>query len=215
MSSYEGLIVDFGGVLTTPLEDAMQSFAESRGIDLQDLVRVALAAYHGEGDDLVVRFEKGHMDDAEFALEFARRLSETTGVDVTADRLLQDLLGTLRLEEEMIDAVRRAREGGIKTALLSNSWGLELYPRELLVEICDVVVISGEVGMRKPDRDIFDLTLERLKLEPEACVFVDDHPGHLKTAQEVGMKTVLHRTPKETVGELEELLELALSGSAR
>jgi putative hydrolase of the HAD superfamily len=215
MKKYEAVIVDFGGVLTTPLEDAMQSFAESRGIDLQHLVRVALAAYHGEGDELVVRFEKGQMDDAEFALEFAQRLSDVTGVDVAADQLLHDLLGTLQLEEDMIEAVRRARAAGLKTALLSNSWGLELYPRDLLVEICDVVVISGEVGMRKPDRDIFDLTLEKLGLKADACVFVDDHPGHLKTAQEVGMTTVIHRTPRETIAELERLLGLSLSESVR
>jgi putative hydrolase of the HAD superfamily len=78
-----------------------------------------------------------------------------------------------------------------------------------------VVVISGEVGMRKPDRDIFDLTLEKLGVEADACVFVDDHPGHLQTAQEVGMTTVLHRTPRETVAELEELLDLSLSESVR
>lgn len=214
MSTYESLIVDFGGVLTTPLEDAMGNFAESQGIELQDLVRVALAAYHGEGDDLVVQFEKGAIPDAEFALAFAQRLSEASGRQVEAEGLLHRLLGSLRLEDDMFDMLRCARGAGIKTALLSNSWGLELYPRDLLSETCDVVVISGEVGMRKPDADIFTFTTDKLGLDPQVCIFVDDHPGHLKTAAEVGMKTVLHKNPAQTIAELEGLLEMPLRAGA-
>lgn len=210
MTDYRSLIVDFGGVLTTPLGDAMGEFAERNGIELQDLVRVALAAYHGEDDDLVVRFEKGEIGEPEFALEFARRLSDASGKQVDADGLLHGLLGSLRMEEDMVEAVRRAREAGIKTALLSNSWGLSLYPRRVLEEVCDVIVISGEVGMRKPDPEIFTLTTDKLGLEPGACIFVDDHPGHLKTAAEVGMRTVLHRTPDETITQLEDLLQIEL-----
>lgn len=215
MSDYRALIVDFGGVLTTPLGDAMGDFAQQNDIELQDLVRVALAAYHGEEvynpHSLVVRFEKGEISDSEFSLEFARRLSEASGKQVDADGLLHGLLGSLRMEEDMVEAVRRARAAGVKTALLSNSWGVSLYPRGLLEEICDVIVISGEVGMRKPDPEIFTLTTDKLALEPEVCIFVDDHPGHLKTAAEVGMRTVLHRTPAETIQELEDLLEIELT----
>jgi putative hydrolase of the HAD superfamily len=74
----------------------------------------------------------------------------------------------------------------------------------------DVVVISGEVGMRKPDEDIYLHTTEALGLAPSDCVFVDDHPGHLKTAEALGMSTVLHRTPAETLTELSTLLNLPL-----
>lgn len=215
MTRYRSLIVDFGGVLTTPLGDAMADYAHKQGIELQDLVRVALAAYHGEEvynpDSLVVRFEKGQISDAEFSLAFAEKLRDASGQEIEPDGLLHGLLGSLRMEDDMVEAVRRARAAGIKTALLSNSWGTGLYPRGLLDEICDVIVISGEVGMRKPDAEIFTLTTDKLGLEPDACIFVDDHPGHLKTAAEVGMTTVLHRTPAETIPELEGLLELELS----
>lgn len=214
MTAYRSLIVDFGGVLTTPLEDAMVHFADSHGIELQDLVRVALAAYHGEEmynpDSLVVRFEKGQISDSEFALAFAQRLTEASGQQVEAEGLLHRLLGSLRLEDEMFEMLRCARGAGIKTALLSNSWGLELYPRDLLAETCEVIVISGEVGMRKPDAEIFTFTTDKLGLEPQECIFVDDHPGHLKTARDVGMETVLHKSPAETIAELETLLEMPL-----
>lgn len=212
VTQHRALIVDFGGVLTTPLQDAMAHFAEEHGIELQDLVRVALAAYaEGGGDQLVVQFETGQIGEAEFALAFAQRLSEVSGREIEPEGLVTRLLSSLRLEDGMIEAVRRSRAAGVKTALLSNSWGLELYPRSLLDEVCDVVVISGEVGLRKPDPAIFRMTTDKLDVPPEHCIFVDDHPGHLKTAQEIGMTTVLHRSPAETIPELEALLGLQLS----
>ena len=209
-TAYEALIVDFGGVLTTPLQDAMVSFAESIGIELQDLVRVALKAYTGDTDPLVVAFEKGELGEAEFGIQFAQRLAQETGVEVDPERIVGQMFGGIRLEEGMLDAVGAARRAGFKTGLLSNSWGLSGYPRERLAEIMDIVVISAEVGMRKPDTEIFELTAAKLGVAPEASVFVDDHPGHLQAAQELGMKTVLHREPAQTIAELEELLGVPL-----
>ena len=208
---YEALIVDFGGVLTTPLQDSFVMFAESLGIELQDLVRVALKAYTGDTDPLVVAFETGAISDEEFSRQFAQRITDETGVQVDAEGLVERMFGGMRLEEGMLDAVAAAKRAGFKTALLSNSWGMSGYPRERLGKIMDVIVISGEVGMRKPDPEIFTFTTEKLGLAPAECVFVDDHPGHLKAAQEAGMTTVLHREPAQTIPELETLLGVALS----
>ena len=214
MRRFDALIVDFGGVLTTPLQDAMVHFADDLGIELQDLVRVALGAYAGQEDDLVHRFEKGHIDDEEFAADFAARLQAETGKSVDPEGLVGRIFAGMKAEEAMMEAVVTARRQGYKTALLSNSWGLSLYPRHLFPEMFDVVVISGEVGLRKPDTAIFELTIEKLGLAAERCVFVDDHPGHLKGALETGMTTVLHRSPDQTIAELEELLEIRLGAEA-
>jgi putative hydrolase of the HAD superfamily len=211
MSRYEALIVDFGGVLTTPLQGALAGFAEALGIELQDLVRVALRAYSGADDDLVVSFETGRIEEAEFARSFAARLKEETGKEIEAEGLVERIFAGLELEEPMMEAVVHARQAGLKTALLSNSWGLSLYPRHRFPEMFDVVVISGEVGMRKPDPAIFEHTIKELGIPAEKCVFVDDHPGHLKAAQDAGMVTVLHRTPSTTITELQALLSVPLS----
>jgi epoxide hydrolase-like predicted phosphatase len=210
-SRFEALVVDFGGVLTTPLQDSFVMFAETLGIELQDLVRVALRAYTGDTDPLVVAFETGTIEDDEFALEFAQRLAQETGVEVDPERLVERMFGGMRLEEGMFDALAAAKKAGFKTALLSNSWGLSGYPRERLAAVMDVVVISAEVGMRKPDPEIFALTTGKLGVAPEVCVFVDDHPGHLKAANEAGMATVLHREPAQSIAELETLLGVPLS----
>ena len=214
MSAYRALVVDFGGVLTTPLQEAMFRFAEGAGIELQHLARAALGGYMGSDDSLVFGFEKGQISQEEFAKAFAERLREESGIEVDPETLIQRLFGGLELEESMFTAVERARAHGLKTGLLSNSWGTALYPRARLDPIFDVQVISGEVGLRKPDPAIFELTTSRLGVPSETCVFVDDHPGHLTAAAEAGMTTVLHREPARTIAELESLLGLTLSGSS-
>lgn len=207
---FKALIVDFGGVLTTPLQDAMAGYAQSLGIELQDLVRVALRAYAGEDDNLVTGFETGKVPEDEFAVAFAQRLSEVTPAPVDPTTVVDGLFAGMSLEDDMIDAVATARAHGLKTGLLSNSWSLRHYPRERFDGIFDATVISGEVGLRKPDPAIYRLATERLGVAAEECVFVDDHPGHLKAALAEGMTTVLHKTPAETIEELRNLLRVDL-----
>ena len=204
--AFEALVVDFGGVLTTSLQDEMVRFSDELGIELQDLVRVALQAYSGGDDPLVTAFETGRISEEAFTTQFTQRLEEATGVTVEPSELIARMFGGVRLEEDMFSALAAARASGFKTGLLSNSWGVSTYPRERLEEVMDVIVISGEVAMRKPDSEIFELTASKLGVPPEACVFVDDHPGHLEAAKELGMTTVLHREPSQTISELEALL---------
>jgi putative hydrolase of the HAD superfamily len=210
VSRYHALVIDFGGVMTTSLENAMAAFAMAKGIEMQHLVRAALSAYMGAEDELVTDFEMGRISEVDFSVAFAARLEEYSGVHVEHDGLVAELFEALDLEEIMFELVERAKSGGYRTALLSNSWGMGLYPIDRIRELLDVVVISGEVGLRKPDPDIYKLTVDKLGLEAEACVFVDDHPGHLKAAQEAGMTTVLHKSPAQSIPEVEALLGLTI-----
>jgi putative hydrolase of the HAD superfamily len=206
-SRFQALVVDFGGVLTGPMQEAMVRFAAEIGIELQDLVRAALGAYSGGDDNLVTDFETGRISEEEFAEAFAKRLEEVSGRPISHENLVRRIF-RLELEEPMLDLVARARDAGYRTALLSNSWGTKYYPRDRLDPLFDVMVISGEVGLRKPDPAIFELTLEKLGLEASGCVFVDDHPGHLTPARDMGMTTVLHRSPGQTITEVDALLGL-------
>jgi putative hydrolase of the HAD superfamily len=210
VSRYHALVIDFGGVMTTSLENAMAAFAMAKGIEMQHLVRAALSAYMGAEDELVTDFEMGRISEVDFSVAFAARLEEYSGVHVEHDGLVAELFEALDLEEIMFELVERAKSGGYRTALLSNSWGMGLYPIDRIRELFDVVVISGEVGLRKPDPDIYKLTVDKLGVEAEACVFVDDHPGHLKAAQEAGMTTVLHKSPAQSIPEVEALLGLTI-----
>ena len=113
-------------------------------------------------------------------------------------------------DEAMFDAVAAARRAGVRTGLVSNSWGEEGYDRTRFGELFDVLVISGEIGIRKPAPEIYALAAEKLGLEPERIVFVDDLAGNLKPARAIGMATVLHRDAAGTLAELEQHLGVSL-----
>jgi putative hydrolase of the HAD superfamily len=209
--AFDALIVDFGGVLTNPLQVSLDAFAQSVGIELQDLVRAILPIYSGAGDALVERFETGSLDEAEFSRELALRIEEASGRYVEPEGLVGRIFGRMQLEPQMLEAVAGARRYELKTALLSNSWGRDGYPRERFKDLFDVVLISAEVGLRKPDPRIFGLVVARLGVPGERCVFVDDYPGHLPPAEGAGMTTILHISPEETVRRLTHLLGVPLT----
>nr|WP_282600272.1 HAD-IA family hydrolase [Patulibacter sp. SYSU D01012] len=121
------------------------------------------------------------------------------------------MFAALRADEAMVGAVRRAKAAGVRTALVSNSWGDGMrYDEELLRDGFDAVVLSHELRIRKPDPGMFLAATERLGLPPETCVFVDDLPFNLEPAAALGMATVLHRDAATTLPRLETLLGVAL-----
>jgi putative hydrolase of the HAD superfamily len=184
MAGRRGLIVDFGGVLTTDVFASFRAFCEAEGL-APDAVRDRFRS-DAEARGLLESLEIGAITEA----EYEPRLAAVLGV--APEGLVDRLFGGMQPDEAMLAGVRAARGAGIRTALLSNSWGDDRYDRAQLEPLFDAWVISGEVGLRKPDPAIYALAAERLKLAPEACVFIDDLPGNLKPAAALGMATVLH-----------------------
>lgn len=198
-----GLLVDWGGVLTTDLFASFAAFCAREGLD-PDRLRKAFRHDEAARESLIA-LEEGRMAEA----EFEPRLAAILGVG--PDGLIDRLFAGSSAEPAMMDAVRSARAAGVRTGLVSNSWGTRRYPRELLAELFDGVVISGEVGMRKPAPEIYALGAESVGLEPRDCVFVDDLPFNLDPARELGMAVVHHVSPPDTIAELERVLGLALA----
>lgn len=198
-----GLLVDYGGVLTTPLLGTFKAFCESEGLDPQALRQAFIQ--DEEAVRALVRFEKGQAEEAEFEVVLAERLG------VPAEGLIDRLFSQLRPEPLVIDAVAAARRRGIRCGLLSNSWG-HRYDRSRWEEMFDVTVISGELGLRKPDPEIYELAAERLGLPPQDIVFVDDIEHNLPPAAALGMATIHHTDPDTTVAELDRVLGLPPHG---
>ena len=119
----------------------------------------------------------------------------------------------LEPDAAMLGAVGAARAAGVRTGLISNSWGLGIYDRLDSTDLFDATVISGEVGMHKPQPEIYLLACERLGVEPAAAVFVDDLRENCAGAEEVGMTAVLHRDSAETIARLEQLLGVELASA--
>ena len=201
-----GLLIDFGGVLTSNVFEAFRAFAEAEGLD-RDAV-TTLFKTERDALQLLKDLESGAIGTAEFGPPFAKLAG--LGPD-RADGLVARMFSALQADEAMTTMVRRAKASGIRTGLISNSWGDGMaYDEELLSEGFDAVVLSHEVRMRKPTPEIFVIGAERIGLSPGECVFVDDLPFNLPPAEELGMTTVLHRDAAETVPRLEELFGVPL-----
>ena len=119
-------------------------------------MREWLGTQQGElaADNPVAALERGEIEVPHFEEQLAARLTEVTGHPVEAVGLLQRMFDQFEHAPAMSALVLRATRAGLRTGLLSNSWGNE-YPREGWDQMFDAVVISGEVGMRKPEPQIY------------------------------------------------------------
>ena len=198
-----GLLVDFGGVLTTNVFESFRAFSESEGLDPDAVKR--LFRERGEGLALLRQLERGEVEIPEFEQRFAPLLGVRE-----ADGMVQRLFAGVQADERMVEAVKRVKASGRPTGLISNSWGGASYDRVDVSELFDAVVISGEVGLHKPEPEIFRLGAERVGAEPEECVFVDDLRENCAGAEAVGMTAILHRGADGTIPELERLLGVDL-----
>lgn len=198
----KGLLIDWGGVLTTNLFASFHEYCVKASISTETLIERFSA--DPSFRELLIALEKGAMEEATFEQRFA----ELLGVEPTG--LIDGLFAGVQPDMAMIEAVRRARESGIRTALVSNSWGVHRYPHDLFEKLFDGIVISGQEKTRKPSRRMYQLGAERAGLAPHLCVFVDDLPFNLKPAEELGMATIHHTSADETIPQLERLLGVRL-----
>lgn len=199
------LLIDFGGVLTAPISRAFGALAAAAGLDPDAALRI-LATHEGARTALA-EHETGRLDDDGFEDAFAAALTEAGG-RVRARGMLADLATHMDLDEPMIDLVREARAAGVPVALVSNSLGRDCYARLDLDELFDVAVISAQVGVRKPSREIYRIACERLGAAPGDCVLVDDLEHNLVGAARLGIHGILHRTAGESVPRIREALAL-------
>ena len=200
----KGLLTDFGGVLTTNVFDSFKAFCEAEGLPPDTVKRTFRE--NPEALSELRALERGDLTVEEFEPRFAPHLgiAETTG-------LVERLFAGVGPDEPMIDAVRRAHEAGIRTGVISNSWGGTSYDVADWRDLFDAIVISGEVGLHKPGREIFELTLSELGLGASECVFIDDLRENIAGAEAVGITGILHRGAATTLPELERLLGIPLA----
>ncbi|RKE21967.1 HAD-IA family hydrolase [Streptomyces sp. TLI_171] len=203
-----GLILDFGGVLTTPLLPAVLAFEAREGLP-QGACLTALYK-DPEGVRITSDLERGAVSQVAWN-EFAGAM-----LGVSPDNLMGRIFGDLRPEPRIIDAAAAARRAGIKVGILSNSVGLapwDLYAGYELESLYDAVVISEHHLLRKPDAALFEIALKSMDLPAEECVFVDDTEAYVRAAEELGLAGVHNQDPAQTVAALSELLGVDLEAA--
>jgi putative hydrolase of the HAD superfamily len=196
----DAVLLDWGGVMTGDIFGSFAAYCEGAGLErdaLADLFR-----HDRDARTLLIDFECGRIEDD----AFAQRLAGALGLG-SHEGLVEGLMAGATTDDAMVAGVRALSEHGVPTCLVSNSWGSRSYPRELLDELFDALVISGEEGFRKPDPRMYELGARRLGVPPERCVFVDDLAFNLEPARELGMATVHHTSAQETLAELDRLLD--------
>jgi putative hydrolase of the HAD superfamily len=201
------LLLDFNGVLTSDLFAAYRAFCIANGLAADALFN--LLTDHPDGHDLLVGLETGRIAQPQFEQSVGRLL----GIDGAG--MIAAITGHLGSETQLLDFAEQLRHLGVKTGVASNSLGLQPFnPYESwhLAQRFDTVVLSGQVGLRKPEPEIFLLSAERLGVSCGQCVFVDDMIHNLEPARALGMTTVHHTNSETTIRELRHLFADVLSG---
>jgi len=204
MTSYEGLLLDFGGVVTTDFFASLGAHCERLGLP-HDSFR-NLVTTDPVGRELYHQVERGELSQPDFEEKIAQLLG------VQPSGLIQGLLADLRPEPVMAEVVARARTARIRVGVITNSWGTAPYDPYAVYQLdqrFDAVVISSQVGLRKPEPAIYRLAADELAVPLGRIVFVDDIVANLQPAHELGMAVIHHVDPARTVRELERLLGLS------
>jgi epoxide hydrolase-like predicted phosphatase len=205
MAEVKAIVCDFGGVLTTPLLSAFAAVQDEVGVSAENLGR-AMREGLAEGEELpLFRLERGEISEDEFLDRLEDGLESLLGHRPHLRRFRHTFFGALDPNEPMIELMRELKASGLKMAMLTNNvreweplWRSMLPVDEIFEEIVD----SAFVGCRKPERRIYELTLERIGMPAEACLFVDDLPHNCEGAKAVGMNAVHFRDNEQAIGEI-------------
>ncbi|MEU4157879.1 HAD-IA family hydrolase [Actinoplanes sp. NPDC026670] len=209
MSRRAGLILDFGGVLTTSVPACAVGFDRRAG--LPEGTFLSIIAKHPEGAAVYADLERGAISQT----EWNERTGALLGIDGT--NLLGRVLQDLHPEPSVIAAAQAARAAGIRVGIFSNSLGTEphdVYAGYDFDRLYDTVLISEHYKMRKPDPEIYAIMLDLMELPGGACVFVDDTTRNLAPAENLGIATILAKEPADTIAQIKALLGIPLSSHA-
>lgn len=205
------VISDFGGVLTTPLAESFMAIQDSVGISPKHFSEALGSAAERTGKNPLFELECGRISDSQFTEQMSDALEPILGHRPEFREFGLTFFEALHPNVAMIDLIREVRRNGYRSALLTNNvkeW--EPLWRSMLPvdELFETVVDSGFVGCRKPDPRIYEITLSRIGLPPEACVFIDDMEINCEAAQDLGMKAIRFRETAQVKAELHRVLEL-------
>ena len=204
------VISDFGGVLTKPLMDAFNRLQDGIGVPIEAYGPAFAYSLEHDGVHPLFAIERGEITEVEFLARLERGFAAVLGREVSLQGFGARLMAAMEPNQELFDHYAELRrERGLRFALCTNNvreWEAQWRALLPIDELFEVVVDSAFVGTRKPEPEIYAITLERLGVEPRACVFIDDLEPNVDGAKTAGMQGIVHRDTSQTIAELESLL---------
>ncbi len=204
------MLFDFGGVVLTSPFDAFNEFEEANGLPL-DFIRGINTK--NPDDNAWAKFERRDVTDIEFGELFAEE-SAAAGHRVDGSIVLELIHGKLR--PEMVEAIRRIKAAGLKTACLTNNfrpWSEASPDIKEVMGLFDEVIESSVIGIRKPEIGFYEYALAALEIPPTEAVFLDDLGINLKPARAMGMETIKVLGADQALTDLQAVLGIALRDS--
>ena len=212
------VISDFGGVLTSPLLHSFAAFQDQTGIPPEALGRAMQKISEQDGSHPLHELECGRVAEAAFLERIRAELEPELGHRPEMHGFKEIYFEALEPNEPMIELMRSLRDRGLRMAMLTNNvreW--EPLWRSMLPvnEIFELVVDSAFVGMRKPDPEIYELTMSRIRettamkdLDASECLFVDDVDVNIAAGREAGMRAVQFHSNDQAIPEIETAVGL-------
>jgi putative hydrolase of the HAD superfamily len=210
MSRIEAVVSDFGGVLSSALIDSFVGVLEPSGVSLEELGKAMATLAERQGSNPLFELETGRLSEPQFIDGLADELSQRRGSRVDLEGFGERYFHHLQPNDRLIGYMRRLRERGYKLAICTNNvreWEARWRAMLPVDEIFHVVVDSAFVGSRKPERRIYEITLERLGTTPASTLFIDDVELNCQAARELGMEAIHFRSTDQAI----EAIEAALS----
>jgi len=209
MSSITAVVSDLGGVLTTPLFDAFLAYERATGISPRAFGMAMLAVSQREGENPLFALERGEISERQFLASLEAELGAQLQREVSLDGFGEAFMAELSVNEPMLEYVGSLRKRGYRLALCTNNvreWEPLWRPKLPVDELFEVVVDSSYVGARKPERAIYEITLQRLAVAGEQALLVDDLEDNCIAARELGWHAVWFKSSEQAIGEIDRIL---------
>lgn len=208
-AAIEAVVCDFGGVLTTPLFEAFAHIQEKFGIEAEDLGAAMRLLSERDGENPLFPLERGEVSEDAFLARLGAALEELLGRETHVHQFREALFGGLQPNPPMIELMQELRGRGLRMAMLTNNvreweplWRAMLPVDEIFEEVVD----SGFVGCRKPEPRIYEITVERIGVPFERCLFVDDLEPNILAAEELGMRAVRFEDNQQAIAAIRAAL---------
>jgi len=207
----KAIIFDVGGVLQLGDNSELhhKRIISKGGVhsNVARALRVSFDQYLDSIDSVYAKSIEGKISE-EKALKIMAKNLKTTSLRLK-QLYSKNYKKTFKLNKQLFNYALKKKKQGYKIAILSDQWWL---PKEALItkefyHFFSPIILSCDVGMRKPDSKIYKLTLKKLKLKPKETIFVDNQLWNIPPARKLGMKTILFKNNKQTIKEIEKILK--------